>query len=118
MYGIFQEKGEDDILRLILAKFNLTNGQRVNIQTEKNEIYYIEKYTYAYFDNNNMFYYFTCNNISDLKSGYLKEKLGKKSVKNEFLSVERNNKTPFEFLKYKDSFKIKTIKFIRKTKYV
>ena len=63
MYGIFQEKGEDDNFRLILAKFNLTNGQRVNIQTEKNELCYIEKYTYASFDNNNIFYFFTCNNI-------------------------------------------------------
>ena len=110
MYGLFQNKS-----KLILTKFDITNGEIFDNQESK-KLIDIRKFTYAYFDNNNTFYYFSCNNLTDFSSGYCH--LKKNNFENETIGnidVVNNSSTPFP---KNETFTIKTIKFIRKTKYV
>lgn len=115
MYGFFRLIEDDKIDRIYLTQFNIINGNLFTHQTNKIFLDYIKKYTYAYFNNDNRFFYFSCDTPSNFTSGYLQISLGKENINLEKLSIQKNNKSPFQFL---EEVKIKTIKFIRNTKYV
>ena len=75
-------------------------------------------YSYAYFNHDTkLFYWMSCNTISDFKSGYSTNPINNVKDKNFQSGKVNNNVSPFRFLDA-DSFTIKNIKMIRNTKYV
>ena len=75
-------------------------------------------YSYAYFNHDTkLFYWMSCNTISDFKSGYSTNPINDVKDKNYQSGKVNNDDSPFRFLDA-DSFTIKNIKMIRNTKYV
>ena len=89
------------------------NLDRSDIKSKK--IIDAKKYSYAFFDHNNDYFYFlTYNSVYDFQSGYYNDSTYLDYNKVENINIKINQNNPLEFV---DEVSIQYIKFINGTKY-